>query len=60
MSVKRGVVQHTEGIEMYDGEIIQNVSSEGYKYLGITEQGNIKHTLMKEKLSKEYSRSVKK
>ena len=59
--MKRGKVERSDGIEMPDGRTIREVDNEsGYKYLGILEADGIKHNKMKEIVSREYIRRVKK
>ena len=45
-----------DGIELPDGEKMEGVNKEGYKYLGIVELDWIKEKEMKERFTKEYKR----
>ena len=59
--MKRGKLSRSEGLELPTGEIIRNADSDnGYKYLGILEADQIKHLQMKDKVSKEYLRRLRK
>ena len=46
-------------IELPDGEVMQEVGVEGYKYLGVLEGEDLLMIEMKDKVSKEYFRRVK-
>ena len=49
------------GLEILDGQCIDEVDGEkGYKYLGILEANDIKHEQMKDRITKEYVKRVKK
>ena len=59
--LKRGKFERSEGIQLPDNEQIKSLGEkEGYKYLGILEADGVLEKDMKEKLSKEYSRRVRK
>ena len=61
ISIKRGKVHHHEGIRLPDGRTIQSMEEgQHYKYLGVLEADDIKHSDMKEVIRKEYLRRVKK
>ena len=61
LTIRRGRYYKSEGIELPDSQVIKCLVKEGgYKYLGILESENIKHTQMKEIVSKEYIRRVRK
>ena len=61
LSVKQGKTVESQGIELPDGEIMKGLKEgESYKYLGILQADQVKHTEMKEKISGEYFRRVKK
>ena len=62
LTIKRGRVVSTEGIELPEKGKIRSLSedSEAYKYLGILEADDIKHSQMKELIQKEYWRRVRK
>ena len=42
------------GIELENGEEIGQIGEEGYKYLGVLENGDIRQDGMKENIRKEY------
>ena len=52
-------VVSSEGVEMPDGERIEEVEKNGYKYLGILEYNKIKESKMKENFRKDYLRRTK-
>ena len=57
---KRGKLTETSSIEIDEATSIQEIDQEGtYKYLGINEGDGIQHSVMKEKIRKEYCRRVK-
>ena len=59
--MKRGKVVKSEGIKLPDYETIQGLKDgDSYKYLGILEADRIKHEEMKETVTKEYKRRVRK
>ena len=50
-----------EGIVLPDAQLIRGFEeSDGYKYLGILEAGDVKHNDMKQSISKEYLRRIRK
>ena len=59
--MNRGRFERSEGIDMPNGEIMKSIDEGGgYKYLGILEADGIKHGEMKETVSKEYVRRIRK
>lgn len=58
--MKRGKLVLCDGIDMPDGNIIREVEETGYKYLGVLEADDLKHAAMKEVMSKEYFRRIRK
>ena len=59
--MKRGKVVKSEGIKLPDYKTIQGLKDgDGYKYLGILEAERIRHEEMKETVTKEYKRRVRK
>lgn len=61
LTLKRGKVDHTEGITLPDNSTIKQVSTdEAYKYLGILQAEDIKHTEMKSRSMSEYKKRVRK
>ena len=58
--MKRGKKIEDEGISMPDGQLLQDLGEESYKYLGVLEADRIKMDEMKEKVRKEYYRRVRK
>ena len=61
LEMKRGRVVDSNGIDLPSGETIKALeSNDGYKYLGIIQCDVIKNNEMKEMLSKEYFRRIRK
>ena len=61
LEMKRGKVVDSNGIDLPSGETIKALeSNDGYKYLGIIQCDATKNTEMKEMLSKEYFRRIRK
>ena len=61
LEMKRGKVVDGNGIDLPSGETIKALeSNDGYKYLGIIQCDATKNTEMKEMLSKEYFRRIRK
>ena len=61
LEIKRGKVVDSNGIDLPSGETIKAIeSNDGYKYLGIIQYEATKNTEMKEILSKEYFRRIRK
>ena len=59
--LKREKVVRCEGIEMPNNQVIKSLGEgEGYKYLGMLEADGVKHMEMKENVTKEYYRRVRK
>ena len=59
--MNRGKLCTSEGIVLSDKQVIRGLQQDdGYKYLGILEAGDMKHCDMKEALSKEYLRRIRK
>ena len=59
--MKRGKLCTCEGIVLPDKQVIRGLEEDdGYKYLGILEADDMKHSDMKEALSKEYLRRIRK
>ena len=52
--------QGSDGVQLPNGERMQSVEEEGYKYLGILEVDDLQHTVMKEWFCAEYFRRLKK
>ena len=60
-TMKRGRLVSVGEMELTSGEIIREIESEkGYKYLGILEADDIKHSEIKANISKEYFRRLRK
>ena len=57
---KKGKVVDFDGVQLPNGEKMQSVEEEGYKYLGILEMDDLQHTVMKERFCAEYFRRLKK
>ena len=58
---ERGKISKCEGIRMPDAQVIRGLEEgDGYKYLGILDADDLKHAHMKEGISKEYLRSIRK
>ena len=58
-TMKRGKLIKSNGIKLSNGEAINEVDEEGYKYLGILELDKVKEKGMKEVLKAEYLRRAK-
>ena len=59
--MKKGKHYHSEGIQLPNDEVMREIDmEEGYKYLGILEADGIKNKTMKEKITTEYYRRVRK
>ena len=59
--LKRGKVVRCEGIEIPNNQVIKSLGEgERYKYLGMLEADGVKHMEMKENVTKEYYRRVRK
>ena len=59
LEMQRGVKVSCEGIELPDGEVMQEVEEEGYKYLGVLEGDGLMTKKMKKIVQNEYLRRVK-
>eukprot|EP00795_Rhopilema_esculentum_P003517 gene3517-biopygen1669 len=59
VTLRRGKLTGSAGIELVNGEKIKEVGEEGYKYLGITELDRIKEEEMKKIFQREYFRRVR-
>ena len=60
MVMERGKMKQTTGIKLPDGEVMKQIEKDGYKYLGMIQDDQIRHKEMKLKLETEYLRRVKK
>ena len=61
LEMKKRNVSKCEGIRMPDAQVIRGLEErDGYKYLGILEADDLKHAHMKEPISKEYLRRIRK
>ena len=61
LSMKRGKYNESHGIVLPGGDKIEEVDmNEGYKYLGILEADQIRETSMKNNITKEYFRRIRK
>ena len=49
----------SEGVEMPDGERIEGIEKNGYKYLDILECNKVKESKMKENFQREHLRRTK-
>ena len=59
--MKRGKVTKSDGIRLPDDRVIKSIHEEnGYRYLGILQSDQVLCNEMKEKVSAEYKRRVKK
>ena len=58
--MKRGKKVEDAGIQMPDGQLIQDLGNESYKYLGVLEADKIKMEEMKNKVRKDYYRRIRK
>ena len=59
LTMKRGKRAEDIGIWLPDGQMMNDLGENGYKYLGILESDAIKEKEMKEKVAKEYKRRIK-
>ena len=59
ITMNRGKVKSTDGIELPRGEKIRKIEEDGYKYLEILEYDSVKEQEMKDKLRNEYFRRAK-
>ena len=59
LEMRKGVKVKCEGIVLPDGEVMQEVEENGYKYLGVLEGAGLMTRKMKEIVRKEYLRRVK-
>ena len=57
--MERGMKVRREGIMLPNGELMKEIDSEGYRYLGVLEGADIMNREMKDKVRKEYLRRVK-
>ena len=57
---EKGKVSKCEGIRISDAQVIRGLEGDGYKYLGILEADDLKHAHIKEAISKEYLRRIRK
>ena len=58
--LKKVKVIDSDGVQLSNGERMQSVDEEGYKYLGILEVDDLQHTVIKERFCAEYFRRLKK
>ena len=59
--MKRGKIVESDGITLPDDKMIRNLKEDkSYKYLGVQELDDTKTSEMKERVSKEYKRRVRK
>ena len=59
LAMKRGKEVECNGIELENEERIGQIGEEGYKYLGILEEGDICQEEMKENIRKEYFKKLR-
>ena len=57
--LKQGIKVRCEGIVLPDGQMMDKVDENGYKYLGVLEGADIMQKEMKEKVRQEYMKRVK-
>ena len=57
--MKRGKMVTCDGINLLDGEKINSINEEGYRYLGIVELDGKKEKEMKERFTKQYKRRIR-
>ena len=60
VTIRKGKKISTEGVTLPDGSILQDVTEEGYRYLGILEADKIYNMKMKEVTTRTYLQRVKK
>ena len=59
LELKRGVKVVSEGITLPDGNVMQVLEEEGYKYLGVLQLDKPLYEEMRQKISSEYIRRIK-
>ena len=59
LALKRGKECRSEGIDLGEGVVINQIEIEGYKYLGIIERDDRSQQEMKERTEKEYINRVR-
>ena len=59
LEMRKGVKVKCEGIELPNGEVMQEVEDDGYRYLGVLEGAGLMNKNMKEIVQLEYLRRVK-
>ena len=59
LEMHRGTMAQSEGITLPDGEVMQVLEEEGYKYLGVLQLDKPLYEEMKDKIKTEYIRRVK-
>ena len=50
LTMQRGRMKRSDGLKLPDGEMMKEIDTTGYKYLGILQDDQIRHREMKEKL----------
>ena len=60
LTMQQGRMEYLERFKLTDDELMKEIDTGGCKSLGISQDDQISHTEMKEKLEKEYLRRVKK
>ena len=58
--MKRGSTVKCDGISLPDNKVMKGLEEDGYQYLAIIENDDVKHAEMKEKLKRKYFRRVRK
>ena len=59
LRIEAGVRKVSTGIELPNGDMINDLDENGYKYLGVLQEADLKCKEMKEIVSNEYLRRVK-
>ena len=56
---RKGKRERSDGVELPSGEVMKDVSEEGYKYLGVLQNESMMNRVMKARIKEEYLRRVK-
>ena len=59
LTLKRGKVVRSEGIELPNGEVMREVEQEGYTYLGIVGLDKVAENEIENKIIRAYKRMVR-
>ena len=59
LRIEAGIKKESNGIELPNGEVISEVDNNGYRYLGVLQECDVKHREMKKLISAEYLKRIK-